>query len=237
MVFPNDYWQQKYRRESCKSWNLFYRRNNTHFFKDRHWTLCEFPELNQVRSILEVGCGVGNFILPLLQECENIEKAWACDFSERAVELLREDARCDGRVTAFVADVTRANCFIDHNVEMVDAVSAIFVLSAIPPESLLSAIMSVHSVLKQGGIWIIRDYAKGDAAQGRFNADRRLDHDLFVRQDGTLSRFFDKDHLTELLSSNGFSILSAEIVKSRTTNHAKGIDQERHFLQIKCNKS
>ena len=49
MSFPNDYWQQKYRQESCKSWNLFYRRNSTHFFKDRHWTLREFPELSQVR--------------------------------------------------------------------------------------------------------------------------------------------------------------------------------------------
>ena len=236
MSFLNEYWQQKYRRESCKSWNLFYRRNSTRFFKDRHWTLREFPELAEARSILEVGCGVGNFILPLLEECKDMERAWACDFSEEAIELLRKDARCDGRITAFVADITRTSCFHEHAVGMVDVVSSIFVLSAIPPESLLDAITNIRSVLKEGGLWIIRDYAKGDAAQARFNADRQLDADLFVRQDGTLSRFFDKNHLTELLTSNGFNVLSADTIESRTTNHAKAIDQERHFLQIKCNK-
>ena len=236
MSFPNDYWQQKYRRESCKSWNLFYRRNSTHFFKDRHWTLREFPELSQVRSILEVGCGVGNFILPLLEESESIGRVWACDFSERAIELLKGDARCDERVTAFVADITQEGCFTKHVVEAVDAVSSIFVLSAIPPESLLEAITNIRSVLKQGGLWIIRDYAKGDAAQTRFNIDRQLDHDLFVRQDGTLSKFFDKDQLTGLLNANGFSIASADIIESRTTNRAKALDEERFFLQIKCNK-
>ena len=63
-----------------------------------------------------------------------------------------------------------------------------------PTRITLGSNHEIRSVLKEGGLWIIRDYAKGDAAKTRFNTDRQLDHDLFVRQDGTLSRFFDKDH-------------------------------------------
>jgi len=28
-------------------WDLFYKRNSTHFFKDRHWTLREFEEIKE----------------------------------------------------------------------------------------------------------------------------------------------------------------------------------------------
>ena len=38
--------------------------------------------------ILEVGCGVGNFIFPLLQEFDKIF-FYACDFSKRAVQFVK----------------------------------------------------------------------------------------------------------------------------------------------------
>lgn len=43
----SDFWKEKYRRESSKSWNLFYKRNTTKFYRDRHWTDREFPELSK----------------------------------------------------------------------------------------------------------------------------------------------------------------------------------------------
>jgi methyltransferase-like protein 6 len=39
------FWQEKYKKEAAKNWNLFYKRNEARFFKDRHWIGREFPEL------------------------------------------------------------------------------------------------------------------------------------------------------------------------------------------------
>ena len=35
----------KLEREAQKNWDLFYKRNETNFFKDRHWTTREFQEI------------------------------------------------------------------------------------------------------------------------------------------------------------------------------------------------
>ncbi|MPC71760.1 Methyltransferase-like protein 6 [Portunus trituberculatus] len=37
--------QQKLEKEAAKNWDKFYKRNETRFFKDRHWTTREFQEL------------------------------------------------------------------------------------------------------------------------------------------------------------------------------------------------
>lgn len=84
-------------KDAKKHWDLFYKRNESRFFKDRHWTTREFEELlgydqNGVeiqKILLEVGCGVGNFVYPLLEERTAYEKIYACDLSTRAIELVK----------------------------------------------------------------------------------------------------------------------------------------------------
>lgn len=87
-----DFWLQKYKKDAEKSWNLFYKRNDRRFFKDRYWTESEFGELfsssNDQITLLEVGCGVGNFFYPFIERHKNVF-VYACDFSEHAVKLVK----------------------------------------------------------------------------------------------------------------------------------------------------
>ncbi len=39
------YLQEKLEKEAQRNWDLFYKRHATHFFKDRHWIMREFPDL------------------------------------------------------------------------------------------------------------------------------------------------------------------------------------------------
>ena len=41
----SDFQASKLEAEAARNWDLFYKRNSTNFFKDRHWTKREFEEL------------------------------------------------------------------------------------------------------------------------------------------------------------------------------------------------
>ena len=107
----SDYKKMKLEAEARKNWDLFYKRNDTRFFKDRHWTVREFEQLvdaadQKRRILLEVGCGVGNFIFPLIEEVGMF--IYACDFSPRAIEFVKKDPRYhEDRVKAFTCDITQ----------------------------------------------------------------------------------------------------------------------------------
>ena len=47
----SDFKQMKLEKEAQKNWDLFYKRNTTRFFKDRHWTTREFDELKACRQV------------------------------------------------------------------------------------------------------------------------------------------------------------------------------------------
>lgn len=82
-------------KNTKKHWDLFYKRNDTRFFKNRNWTTREFYELLGLDSgnnrvvLLEVGCGVGNFIFPLIENGVKFKMIFACDLSPKAVELTK----------------------------------------------------------------------------------------------------------------------------------------------------
>ena len=41
----SEFKSNKFEKEAQKNWDVFYKRNTTKFFKDRHWTRREFGEL------------------------------------------------------------------------------------------------------------------------------------------------------------------------------------------------
>ncbi|XP_077382760.1 tRNA N(3)-cytidine methyltransferase METTL6 [Festucalex cinctus] len=232
--------QMKLEKEAQKNWDLFYKRNTTNFFKDRHWTSREFDELKMCRQsdsqrfvLLEAGCGVGNCIFPLLEEECNIF-VYACDFSPRAVDFVKKNPLCHPeRCAVFQCDLTRDDLRDNVPEGSVDAATLIFVLSAIHPDKMALAVRNIHRVLKTGGAVLFRDYGVHDHAMRRFKASSKLADNFYVRQDGTRSYFFSKDFLATLFSEAGFRCVANEYVQRETVNKKEGLCVPRVFLQSK----
>ena len=63
-------------KAAAAAWDQFYQHHQTSFFKDRHWPAVAFPnEFSAGGVLVEVGCGVGNTLLPLLEKTNNKENA------------------------------------------------------------------------------------------------------------------------------------------------------------------
>uniref|UniRef100_A0A8C2ATR6 tRNA N(3)-cytidine methyltransferase n=1 Tax=Cyprinus carpio TaxID=7962 RepID=A0A8C2ATR6_CYPCA len=239
-VLVSDFKQQKLERDAQKNWDLFYKRNTTNFFKDRHWTTREFEELKKCREsqgqklvLLEAGCGVGNCIFPLLEEDLSIF-IYACDFSPRAVEFVKQNALyCTERCLAFQCDLTKDDLQATIQVETVDVATLIFVLSAIHPDKMQKALEQIYKVLRPGGIVLFRDYGLYDHAMLRFKSGNKLGDNFYVRQDGTRSFFFSREYLAGLFQQAGFETLVNEYVLRETVNKKEGLCVPRVFLQSK----
>jgi len=217
-----EFWAKKYQNEAKRNWDIFYKRNETNFFKDRHWTEREFTELAEIGDkkfvLFEVGCGVGNFFFPVLNVHPNIF-VYACDFSPRAIDFVKKNPKYDQHIHAFVCDVTKEEEIQKEVPESsVDLATLVFVLSAIPPENMSTVLQSIFRTLKPGGLLCFRDYGKYDLAQLRFKPGHKLRDNFYVRQDGTMAYYFDLEFLSKLATVAGFVIVENEYVFSKLVN-------------------
>ncbi|CAG8435746.1 6216_t:CDS:2 [Diversispora eburnea] len=240
------FWVDKYKKEASKNWDLFYKRNTTNFFKNRNWIGREFTELsfnvddsqeNSFKYVLELGCGVGNFIFPVLETNSKLF-IYACDFSVRAIEFVKKHEQYnESRCHAFVCDLSNDKLKDYIPSQNIDIVSSIFVLSAIPPEHHLSVIRNVSEVTRKGAIICFRDYAQFDETQLKFassNSQHKLQENFYVRQDGTMSYFFTLEYLREIFEVDRlFKFISGKYVARETINRAKDLRIDRKFLQAK----
>lgn len=234
-----------------KHWDLFYKRNETRFFKDRNWIVQEFGELladdtireesadiPAVKILLEVGCGVGNFVYPLIRD--NIGRnffIYACDFSARAVELVKENPRYDESVIrAFQCDITSDSIFGTVVENSVDVISMIFVLSAIHPDKFEIVFRTLFRLLRPGGVLLFRDYGINDTAQIRFKPGNKIADNFYVRQDGTRSYYFSVGQIAEMTTAIGYHILANDYVHRKTINIKENVDKDRIFVQGKFRK-
>ncbi|XP_071811838.1 tRNA N(3)-cytidine methyltransferase METTL6-like [Apostichopus japonicus] len=242
-VCVSEFKQNKLEKEAKKNWDLFYKRNSTNFFKDRHWISREFAELlsgasekvepSERLTLLEVGCGVGNLVFPILKE-NPLLFAYACDFSPRAVQFVKEnEGYKPDRIKAFQCDLTKDDLIEEIPPESVDLVTMVFVLSAIHPDKMLSSIQNISSVLKPGGMVLFRDYGLNDHAMLRFSKGHKLADSFYVRQDGTRAFFFSLVFLAKLFSDAGFEVVANEYVLRETVNKKEGLCVPRVFVQGK----
>lgn len=89
--------------EDSQAWNKFHTRHSSgKFFKERRYLLKEFPELascGDYCKVLEVGCGNGSTVLPILRGNETII-VYACDCSNEALNRAKDMINAANLVSA-----------------------------------------------------------------------------------------------------------------------------------------
>jgi tRNAThr (cytosine32-N3)-methyltransferase len=235
-------------------WNKFYHRHNNNFFKDRRWLNHEIgPIIDEMKTanitntvhIMEVGCGVGNSVFPLLESRLDVNFT-AFDFSTRAVSLLQKDVRYDSeRVNSFVFDVSGSpNSVAGSGAPLtehvapasVDIVLMLHALSAIEPTRHAQVLANVVSVMKPGAVIVFRDYALYDQSQLQFKNGRCIKNNLYARGDGTLVHFFTETELAELCGAAGLSVEESKTASLLVINRKMKKAMKRLSIQGKYRK-
>lgn len=237
-------------------WDQFYTRHKNKFFKDRRWLCHEvIPTIEELKyrsdimnnnyiRILEVGCGVGNSIYPLLSNMPDTHFS-AFDFSAAAISVLRSDVRHDpNRVHSFVFDATSSDpnfdthhtsALTDHVPEgSIDIALMMFVLSAIEPKHHSQVLSNIMPVLKTGGVVIFRDYALYDQSQLQFKDGRCILDRLYARGDGTLVHYFDEEYIARMCNAvPGLLVEENKTINSILVNRKKVVKMVRCWSQGK----
>lgn len=262
----------KHTKEAAKNWDKFYKSHADRFFKDRHWTSHEFSAQltsstdesreeetslvgEQVHAgvLLEVGCGVGNMLYPLLTVDPQI-RVHCCDFSARAVDMVRHHPSFDPhRVNAFVYDLTEMDATqLDRLLvtpstadwPSITTISLIFVLSAIPPDHHERVLSNLIRILAHngGGSIVFRDYALGDLSQIRYHTKKdaawaepsllSASANWYRRGDNTFNYFFQQHELQQLADKLGLQG-PVEILHRQQVNRRRDVHMERRFVQAK----
>ncbi|KAG0255161.1 hypothetical protein DFQ27_006392 [Actinomortierella ambigua] len=233
-----------YHENAPEYWNKFYAKNENRFFKDRHWLRIEFPELFQMveadageKKVLEIGCGAGNTMFPMLMESKNPKLfVYGCDFSKTAVEVVKSNPEYDpSRAKAFVWDLGSDDIPPEVEPESMDVLVLIFVLSALHPDRWENAMNNLSKLVKPGGLIVFRDYGRYDMAQLRFKKNRLLSDNFYVRGDGTRVYFFDSEEVVRLFGSR-FTIEQNAVDRRLIVNRLRKVKMYRVWLQGKFRK-
>ncbi|KAK4228276.1 S-adenosyl-L-methionine-dependent methyltransferase [Podospora fimiseda] len=228
----SDFDKSRFNSDPARWWNMFYKNNTSNFFKDRKWLQQEFPVLDKLCqedagpvTILEIGAGAGNTAFPVIARNKNPKlKLHACDFSKKAVEVMRASENYNTEVMqADVWDVAGEELPPGLGEGSVDLVMMVFIFSALSPLQWTKAVENVYRVLKPGGEVCFRDYGRGDLAQVRFRKGRYLEENFYIRGDGTRVYFFDKDELAD--------IWSGKLIKSDEGEEQSGV-QPRFEIEV-----
>lgn len=229
-------WAQRYAQDAAKHWNAFYVRNTLNAYKDRHYLGAELAELADTstpRVVLELGCGVGNTVFPMLAANPNLF-AYAVDFSPKGVEMILANPLYDpARMRVAVCDITCGSLPAEFGEVHADVATLIFVLGSISPGKMGAALRTAASGLRPGGLLFFRDHAVEDLAQRRFETSsepKRLEDNLYVRRDKTLSYYFSLERARELFVAEGFSVERLEFTVRQLENRRQGLHMERRFV-------
>nr|XP_043906932.1 tRNA N(3)-methylcytidine methyltransferase METTL2 isoform X2 [Solea senegalensis] len=199
----------------------------------------DFPGSSATYRILEVGCGVGNTVFPILKTNNDPGLfVYCCDFSSTAVELVKTNPEYDPeRCFAFVHDLSDVEANYPVPDGTLDVIVLIFVLSALHPDKMQASISRLARLLKPGGVMLLRDYGRFDMAQLRFKKGRCLSENFYVRGDGTRVYFFTQDELHELFTEAGLDKVQNLVDRRLQVNRGKQLTMYRVWIQCKYSKA
>ncbi|XP_047327423.1 uncharacterized methyltransferase C3H7.11-like isoform X1 [Impatiens glandulifera] len=225
---------------SSKSWDKFYRRHQGKFFKDRHYLEKDWGRYfsdesltsSKGKIVLEVGCGAGNTIFPILGSHPNLF-IHACDFSSEAIALVKSRAGFNlESVNAFTCDVAKDDLSDTIMPSSVDIVTLIFMLSSVCPAKMPLVLQNIKKVLKPNGYVLLRDYATGDYAQEELQKrNQMITESFYVRGDGTFSFYFSEDYLSSLFIEAGFNVVEMDIYAREVENRSKNVTMRRQWIR------
>ncbi|XP_062056354.1 tRNA N(3)-methylcytidine methyltransferase METTL8, mitochondrial [Lepus europaeus] len=198
-----------------------------------------FPGSNATFRILEVGCGAGNSVFPILNTLRNIPGAflYCCDFAPGAVELIKSHSSYRAaQCCAFVHDVCDESSPYPFPDGVLDAILLIFVLSSIHPDRMQSVVNRLSKLLKPGGMLLFRDYGRYDKTQLRFKKGHCLSENFYVRGDGTRAYFFTKGEVHSMFYKAGLDEKQNLVDRRLQVNRKKQVKMHRVWVQGKFQK-
>uniref|UniRef100_A0A3Q7GLL7 tRNA N(3)-methylcytidine methyltransferase n=1 Tax=Solanum lycopersicum TaxID=4081 RepID=A0A3Q7GLL7_SOLLC len=217
-----------YSRRSQQYWDKFYKLHKNKFFKDRHYLEKDWGryfddeiESSNGKVVLEVGCGAGNTIFPLIATFPKLY-VHACDFSAKAVTLVKSHANYSSeKINVFVCDAAMDDLCANVMPFTVDVVTL-----------MASILENCKQVLKPNGHILLRDYAVGDSAQVKLHdRNQMISENFYFRGDGTCSFYFSETYASTLFQSAGFAIVDINTYCKEITNHSQNITMQRRWIR------
>ena len=234
-----------------ESWEDFHALQNAtaNFFSPKRYLTSEFPAIQQtllqprlqqdrlqqdgspalpaLPTLLEIGCGNGAAIYPILASTPTPVNAIALDYSPTAIAHLVAHEAYTSLIRAAVADIT-VSLPIDPS--SVDVALLIFCLSAIPRTDHVAVLRRIRATVVPGGILCFRDYGQHDLTMLRFKPGQYCGEDTFLRADGTVSVFFDTAYFKWVAEEAGWCVAELKYATVETRNRKKGTAMKRVFL-------
>ncbi|KAM9287614.1 tRNA N(3)-cytidine methyltransferase METTL8, mitochondrial isoform 1-T14 [Morus bassanus] len=198
-----------------------------------------FPGSDATYRILEVGCGAGNSVFPILKVLCNTPGTflYCCDFASGAVELVKSHSSYNSAwCSAFVHDVCDDALPYPFPDEILDVILLVFVLSTIHPDRMQGVVNRLAKLLKPGGMLLFRDYGRYDTAQLRFKKGHCLSENFYVRGDGTRVYFFTKDEVWKMFNLAGLTEVQNLVDRRLQVNRKKKVKMQRVWIQSKFQK-
>lgn len=226
---------------SAQRWDTFHGRLHAtgRFFRPRRYLLAAFDDLRRESpplQLLELGCGSGSAVVPLLQQ-NRTATVYAADFSPAALEAAGRNAYeadvAGDRFVPLLYDPTDENCDPWKNLgrkPTLDGITMLFMLSAVRPPDMRRVLRSANRLLDDGKKVYFRDYGMYDLTQLRFPPESMLGDKMYQRQDGTLAYFFEIDELKLLFLNAGFVPEELEYCCVRQTNRKRQLVMDRVFV-------